>query len=81
MKSEGQPLPPAAVAQWYELAIAVLEGVEDPQERQEWVRWGATRRAIGEMNQAPSKGQGARRMGDFDGGVRTSRHTRYKKRV
>ena len=79
MQSEEQFLPPAAIEGWFRLARAVVRITADPQERQEWIKWGRMRQALREIHQAPcGGGLAARRMGDFDGRAKrsqTKRHT------
>ena len=64
-------LPPAAVAAWYDLAIEVFKGVEDPKERAEWVEWAELRQAY---ETRPQSGRGARRMGQFRESGKRSHH-------
>lgn len=78
MQNEEQFLPPAAVDGWLRLARAVVRITADPQERQEWLKWGEMRRAIREMHRTTHQGARAQRMGHFEDGVAPSRNKRFK---
>ena len=83
MQSEDQFLSPAAVDGWFRLARAVVSGVVNPRERQEWVKWGAMRQSIRELNQTAVGGlqatKKARRMGSFEGAAGPARNKKFSR--
>ena len=68
MRNEEQ-LQPAVIAGLYDLAAAVVRGLDNADEQLAWARWGAVRQVVAEMHRPPHPHQriGARRMGQFEG--------------